>query len=197
MRPHSTKPWQGSVRTARSADVPGSSDAESRSRWSRGSKRNCAHFAVLMNGCMDDRRTCPTFDTPMTSKHSILEINDRSFAEKVMLSKVPVLLAFYADDCVGSQRLETLLTNAARGHHLAMIAKTSLKKSPELVSRLGIVSVPAVLLFNGGIVCYQFIGELSRRELDELLLRADSPAIGESITHCLAANSFATETSSP
>jgi thioredoxin 1 len=146
---------------------------------------------------MDDRRTCPTFNTPMTSNHSILEINDRSFAENVILSKVPVLLAFYADDCVASQRLETLLTNAARGNHLAMIAKTSLKKSPELVSRLGIVSVPAVLLFNGGIVCYQFIGELSRRELDELLRRADSPAIGESITHCLAANSFATETSSP
>lgn len=122
----------------------------------------------------------------------MVEINDDSFVEKVMQSNVPVLLAFCADDCVASQRLETLLTNAARGHHLATIAKASLTESRELVARLGIVSVPAVLLFNGGIVCYQFIGELSRRELDELLLRADCPPNGEPITNRLAANLFAT-----
>jgi thioredoxin-like negative regulator of GroEL len=39
------------------------------------------------------------------------------------------------------------------------------------VARLGILSVPAVLLFRGGTVGYQFIGELSRHELDELLAR--------------------------
>ena len=127
----------------------------------------------------------------------MVEINDHSFVEKVMQSNVPVLLAFCADDCVASQRLVTLLMNAERGHHLATIAKASLTESREMVARLGIVSVPAVLLFNGGIVCYQFIGELSRRELDELLIRADSPAIGKPITNPLAANVFVIEPSSP
>ena len=119
------------------------------------------------------RHTYTTFDAPMTSQNFIIEITDRSFAEKVTQSKVPVLLAFCADDCIASQRLETLLTNAARGHHLATIAKASLTESPKLLARLGIVSVPAVLLFNDGTVSYQFMGELSQRELHELLARAD------------------------
>ena len=108
----------------------------------------------------------------MTFQHSIVEINDRSFAEKVIQSKVPVLLAFCADNCSASQRLQTLLANAARGHCFATIAKASPDESPGLAARFGVVSAPAVLLFSGGTVCYQFVGELSRRELDELLARA-------------------------
>ena len=196
MHPHSTRLWQESVPTARSVDVPGSSNEESRSRWSRRWKRKCAHFAVLMNGFMVARRTHKTINAPMTPQHSMIEITDRSFAEKVTQSKVPVLLAFCAGDCVASRRLETLLTNATCGPSSATIAKAIPTEAPGLRARFGIVSVPAVLFFNDGIVCYQFIGELFRHELDELLLRADSPALGESMTNCLAANLFVTEPTS-
>ena len=106
----------------------------------------------------------------MPSPNTILEITDRSFAQKVMQSKVPVLLAFCADGCSASQRLQTLLTNVTRGHSSAMIAKATPTGSSELMARFGIVSVPAVLLFNEGTVSYQFMGELSRRELEDLLM---------------------------
>ena len=119
------------------------------------------------------RRTIATFETSMTSPNTILEITDRSFAETVMQSKVPVLLAFCADGCSASQRLQTLLTNATRSHSSAMIAKATPTESPEMLARFGIISLPAVLLFNGETVCYQFMGELSQRELHELLARAD------------------------
>ena len=63
------------------------------------------------------------------------------------------------------------------------IAKASLAESPGLAARFGVVSAPSLLLLRGGTVCYQFVGELSRGELDELLTRAraDNPAIGEPI----------------
>jgi thioredoxin 1 len=86
----------------------------------------------------------------------MIEITDHSFAERVVQSKVPVLLANAAPRCGG----------------LATIAKASPTESPGLAARFGIVSVPTILLFSGGTVCYQFVGELSRRELDELLARA-------------------------
>ncbi|MCU0782884.1 MAG: thioredoxin family protein [Verrucomicrobia bacterium] len=43
----------------------------------------------------------------------------------------------------------------------------------QLATRFGIVSAPAILLFSGGKVCHQFVGELSRRELDDLLAQAN------------------------
>jgi thioredoxin 1 len=109
----------------------------------------------------------------MTFPNTIIKLTDSSFDEQVMKSKLPVLLAFCADGCSASQKLLTLLADSApRCHGFTTIAKASPDESPGLAARFGIVSMPAVLLFSGGTVCYQFVGELSRRELDELLARA-------------------------
>jgi thioredoxin 1 len=109
----------------------------------------------------------------MTAQNSIIEITDHSFAERVVQSVSPVLLVFCADDCAASQKLLVLLSEAVpRCCGLVTFAKASPAKAPELAACFGIVSAPAVLLFRGGTVCYQFVGELSRRELDELLARA-------------------------
>lgn len=103
----------------------------------------------------------------------MIEITDHSFAERIVQSKTPVLLVFCANGCSASQRLLTLLANAAARYvGFVTIAKASPDESPGLTARFGIVSAPAVLLFSGGTVCYEFMGELSRRELDELLARA-------------------------
>jgi thioredoxin 1 len=102
----------------------------------------------------------------------MIEITDHSFAERIVQSKTPVLLAFCADGCAASQKLLALLADSTPRCGFVTIAKASPDESPGLAARFGVVSAPAVLLFSGGTVCYQFVGELSRRELDELLARA-------------------------
>jgi thioredoxin 1 len=134
------------------------------------------------------RHTFTTFEASMPSSNTILEITDRSFAEKVMQSKVPVLLAFCADCCAASQKLLAMLADSAPRRGFLTIAKVSLDESPELAARFGVVSVPAVLLFSGGTVCYQFVGELSRADMDELpfqlLISSSSATLGSpSISH--------------
>jgi thioredoxin 1 len=117
----------------------------------------------------------------MNTQNSIIEITDSSFTECVVQSQSPVLLAFCADDCAASQKLLAMLANAApRCRSLVTFAKASPAKVPELAARLGIVSAPAVLLFRDGTVGYQFVGELSRWEFDDLLTRA---AGSNSINH--------------
>lgn len=114
----------------------------------------------------------------MTFPNTIIKLTDSSFDEQVMKSKLPVLLVFCANGCSASQKLLTLLADSApRSRGFITIAKASPTESPELAGRFGIVSVPAVLLFSGGTVCYQFVGELSQRELDELLARAPQEEI--------------------
>ncbi len=111
----------------------------------------------------------------MTFPNTIIKLTDSSFDEQVMKSKLPVLLAFCADGCSASQRLLTLLADSApRCRNSITIAKASPDESPGLAARFGVVSAPAVLLFSDGTVCYQFVGELSRRELDDLLARASA-----------------------
>lgn len=115
----------------------------------------------------------------MTSRNSIIEINDDSFVERVVQSQVPVLLAFRADGCPASQKLLALLSNALpRCRGFVTVAKASPDESPGLAARFGIVPGPSLLLLRGGMVCYQFVGELSRRDLDHMLARAraGSPA---------------------
>ena len=103
----------------------------------------------------------------------VVAINDASFVERIGHSPTPVLLAFCLSGCSACERLLRLLTAAApRWGGLVMIARTELDESPALAARFGVLSAPAVLVFSGGTVAYQFIGELSRHELDELLARA-------------------------
>jgi thioredoxin-like negative regulator of GroEL len=116
----------------------------------------------------------------MTSPTNLIAISDHSFDERVTQSQWPWLLAFCADGCAASQRLLALLAGAAPCCDGGVaIAKASPTESPELAARFGIGSVPSLLLLRGGTVYYQFVGELSRRELDELLARAcaDGPSL--------------------
>jgi thioredoxin-like negative regulator of GroEL len=112
-------------------------------------------------------------DAHIVLQNTVVEINDASFAERIGRSPTPVLLAFCVADCAVCHRLMAVLTTAApRCGGRVTIAKADLDECPELAARFGIVSVPAVLLLKGGTVGYQFIGDLSQRELDELLARA-------------------------
>jgi len=108
----------------------------------------------------------------MTFPDTIIKLTDSSFDEQIVKSKLPVLLAFCAEGCPASRKLLAMLGDAAPCcPGFLTIAQTSPDESPGLAARFGIVSAPAVLLFRGGVVCYQFMGELIRRELDELLVR--------------------------
>lgn len=112
-------------------------------------------------------------DAPPACPGPVVGITDASFAECIECSPTPVLLAFCVTNCSACDRLLALLESAAsRTGSLMMIAKADLDESPELAARLGIVSAPAVLLLNRGTVGYQFVGDLSRQELDELLAHA-------------------------
>jgi thioredoxin-like negative regulator of GroEL len=72
----------------------------------------------------------------MTSPSNIVEIADHSFAERVVQSKMAVLLAFCADGCSSSQKLLTMLANAApRCGGFVTIAMASLAESPGLAAR--------------------------------------------------------------
>lgn len=109
----------------------------------------------------------------MTSPNTLIEVTDSSFDEQVIQSKTPVFLAFCADGCPASQRLLAMLASAVpRCRGLVTFAKASPAKAPGLGAQLGVASAPSLLLLRGGAVSFQFVGDLSPRELDDLLAHA-------------------------
>lgn len=110
----------------------------------------------------------------MNSTLPIAEINAASFERHVLRSELPVLVAVCANGSLASRQLVTLLETwipKARGR--INTVRVNAAESPELAQRCGVPSAPGLALFHQGAVCYQFTGEVSRRELDDLVAQAD------------------------
>jgi thioredoxin-like negative regulator of GroEL len=101
---------------------------------------------------------------------SIVEITAESFGVRVLDSELPVLVAVCAEGCAASGRLLALLEQwAPKTAGRIRVVRVRATDVPELRRHGGITSAPGLVLFNRGAVSYQFLGELSRSELDDLL----------------------------
>jgi thioredoxin 1 len=104
---------------------------------------------------------------------SIPQVTSSSFDGHVLRSELPVLVIFCADGDRTSRHLFNWLnewTPAAR--NLLNIVQVPQLEARSLAARWGMPSVPSLALFHAGSVCYQFCGQFSRRELDDVLTQA-------------------------
>jgi thioredoxin 1 len=109
----------------------------------------------------------------MNNSHSLTEVSESWFDQHVLGSDGPLLVVFWTDGCDTCERLLALLRNSViRDQRSPTVVLINRKQSPALAARLGVISVPALLLFDRGNLCYQFVGEISRSELADLLARA-------------------------
>jgi thioredoxin-like negative regulator of GroEL len=110
----------------------------------------------------------------MNASLAITEITSDSFARLVLDSAQPVFVAVCADGHRSSQELlrllNTWLTETADWIRVVRVNATG---SPGLAQRCGVPFAPGLALFHQGAICYQFRGELSPLELDDLLFHAN------------------------
>ncbi len=109
----------------------------------------------------------------MMHRSTVAEITAESFALHVLHSDLPVLVAVCGGGGTDGQRLLELLEGwAPQAQGRLRVFRLSADGPSGLAERFGIPSAPSLVLFNRGVVCYQFTGEASRGELNELLGRA-------------------------
>ena len=109
----------------------------------------------------------------MTYFSSIPEVCEASFSERVLQSEMPALVAVCADGTGASRNLLNLLlewTPQTQGR--LTIFRFNAEGSSKLPGDLSLPPAPSLVLFSQGAICYQFVGEVSRGELDEMLARA-------------------------
>ena len=111
----------------------------------------------------------------MTYFSSIPEVCEASFSERVLQSEMPALVAVCGEGGTASRRLLSLLEGwAPQAQGRLRVFRLNVERSSGLAERSGVPLAPGLALFSRGAICYQFIGEASRRELDELLVRAST-----------------------
>ena len=104
---------------------------------------------------------------------TVLHTDSARFGADVLESDVPVLVDFWATWCGPCRSLAPHLdTLAVRFAGKAKIVKLNADDEPDVVARYGVRGLPTLLMFKGGKVVDQMVGNPgSARPLEQLIAR--------------------------
>src|ERR1700737_1212988 len=103
------------------------------------------------------------------------EITDASFEQDVVQATGPVVVDFWAPWCGPCRAIHPILEGLeAEAGGRVSFAKLNLDENPEVASRYGVLSLPTVILFEGGEARETVIGARPRGHFE----RAFAPWLG-------------------
>ncbi|MFZ1879691.1 MAG: thioredoxin [Gaiellaceae bacterium] len=78
------------------------------------------------------------------------EVTDATFEKEVLLAGKPVVVDFWAPWCGPCKAIEPALDELAGATDRVEFVKLDIDANPETASRFGVLSLPTVILFEGG-----------------------------------------------
>lgn len=103
---------------------------------------------------------------------NVLDLTDANFEAEVLKSTSPVLVDFGATWCGPCKQLAPIVEQlATEWSGKVKVAYVDVDKARETAMRYGIMSVPTVMIFNGGEAKDQVIGFQTKAALEERMKR--------------------------
>lgn len=103
---------------------------------------------------------------------NVLDLTDATFEAEVLKSTTPVLVDFGATWCGPCKQLAPIVEQiATEWVGRVKVGYVDVDKAAETAMRYGIMSVPTVMIFNGGEAKDQVIGFQTKAALEERLKR--------------------------
>ncbi|MXP21396.1 thioredoxin [Gordonia sp. HNM0687] len=101
-------------------------------------------------------------------------VTDATFADQVLMSDKPVLVDFWATWCGPCRMVAPVLEEIARDHADKLtVAKLDVDENPAVARDFKIMSIPTMILFEGGKPSKTIVGAKGKaallRELDDVV----------------------------
>lgn len=98
---------------------------------------------------------------------TVQEVSAQEFDQVVSSSSVPVVADFWAPWCGPCRMVGPVLEKLAADHgDKVSVVKVNVDENQELAARYGIMSIPTVILFDGGQLKTQLIGARSQKDYE-------------------------------
>ena len=89
---------------------------------------------------------------------SAININKNNFSEEVVNSEQKVLLDFWAPGCGPCRMVAPILDEIAKERSDLKVGKVNVDEQPELASQFGVMSIPTLVVMQGGKIVNQAVG---------------------------------------
>jgi thioredoxin 1 len=105
----------------------------------------------------------------------VREVTDASFQREVLESEGPVVVDFWAPWCGPCHAVEPVLNDLERQHEGRVeFVKLNIDENVETPSRYAVLSIPTVILFDGGEPRETVIGARPRSHYEQVLASKSS-----------------------
>jgi thioredoxin 1 len=102
----------------------------------------------------------------------IANVSDNSFEEEVLKSELPVLVDFWAVWCAPCHMVAPSVENLAQTYKDKMkVVKFNVDENPKTPAKYGILSIPTLLLFNGGELKETIVGALPQNKIEDAITK--------------------------
>ncbi len=101
---------------------------------------------------------------------NVLTVTDNSFDSDVLKSDLPVLVDFWAEWCGPCKMVAPTVESIAREYNGRLrVAKVNVDENIATPTRYGVRGIPTLLLFKGGQVKEQLVGNHPRENIEKAI----------------------------